>query len=106
MKYVIATAIVLVLAIGVMVIGPRWAHAQGAGLPCGKTADFLKVMREKYKEEPVGSGLTPGGHMVSVFASAEGTFTIMISSPNGTSCLPAAGVEWTSSPLPKQGEPS
>ena len=49
MKYVIATAIVLVLAIGVMVIGPRWAQAQGSDR-CGPTDKMTEVLKGAYGE--------------------------------------------------------
>jgi len=50
MKYVIATAIVLMLAIGVMVIGPRWANAQTANERCGPAAQIAKLLKGQYGE--------------------------------------------------------
>ena len=110
MKYVIATAIVLMLAIGVMVIGPRWANAQtstrNAMLPCGDTKELLKVLSEKYGEAPIGIGINTQGEMTTLFVSKSGTYTFVISSPNGQSCVASGGTDWETSAVKPGGRVS
>lgn len=51
---------------------------------------------QKYGERPVGRGLSAKGHMVEVFATADGnqSFTIVITLPSGASRIVVAGVAW------------
>lgn len=110
MKYVIATAIVLMLAIGVVVIGPRWANAQtstrNAMLPCGDTKELLKVLSEKYGEAPIGIGINTQGEMTTLFVSKAGTYTFVVSSPNGQSCVASGGTDWETSAVKPGGRDS
>ena len=43
-------------------------------------------------------GLSNTGVMVEIFASNKGTFTILLTQPDGTSCFVAAGDYWENSP--------
>jgi hypothetical protein len=46
-------------------------------------------------EEPVALGVTNNGSLIEVLTSDDGsTWTMMISQPNGSSCLVAAGKGW------------
>ena len=60
----------------------------------------------RYGETAVSLGLGPGNRVVEVFASEEtGTWTITVTSVNGTTCLVASGDSYTVvAPVP-QGEP-
>ncbi len=46
-------------------------------------------------------GLTVSGGIIEVFASKEGTWTMVITQPNGTSCLIAVGQDWENLPNPE-----
>ena len=62
---------------------------------CGHRPDVLKQLSERYKEAPVALGLASNGSLLEVFSSNGGaTWTIIVTSPNGTSCLVAAGQGW------------
>ena len=62
---------------------------------CAARADLLKQLSTRFKEEPVALGLTNNGSLVELLTSEKGsTWTIMISQPNGASCLVAAGEGW------------
>jgi hypothetical protein len=68
-----------------------------AGQPanCGPRAALLKQLANKYSEAPVAVGLSNSGALVEVLTSERGdTWTILVSKPDGTSCLVAAGQEW------------
>src|SRR5262245_32705896 len=67
--------------------------AAAAGSPlCAPRADLLKQLSDRYKEAPVAVGLSNTGALIEVLTSEQGsTWTIMISQPNGPSCLVAAG---------------
>jgi hypothetical protein len=71
---------------------PLAAKAEPA---CGHHADVLKELADRYKETPVALGLASNGNLLEVFSTDNGaTWTIIVTSPNGTSCLVAAGQDW------------
>ena len=89
------TLIVLIcLAIGVLLM---WmtvpAHALGL---CGSRADFIAAITgDKYQEEKNGAGIAGEVALVELFASRSGgTFTVLMTMPNGKSCIIASGKGW------------
>ena len=63
-------------------------------IPCGKGSDLRTTLKKEYKEVPVSFGLGNNGGMVEVFVSTNRTFTILMTLPNGTSCMLATGEYW------------
>ena len=64
---------------------------------CGKRGDILKQLSIRYSEAPAAMGLASTGGMVEVLTSpAGGSWTIIMTMPNGMSCLVAAGENWES----------
>ncbi len=62
---------------------------------CMARADLLGRLIERYGEFPVAFGLTNAGGLVELITTSDGgTWTIIVSNPNGTSCLVAAGEGW------------
>jgi hypothetical protein len=62
---------------------------------CGQRTELLQTLSKKYSEVPVAVGLANNGALIEVLTSGNGsTWTIIVSQPNGTSCLVAAGEEW------------
>ncbi len=55
----------------------------------------LTHLAEKYGEAPVAVGLTSAGGLVEVLTTDDGrTWTIIVTTPQGISCLVAAGEGW------------
>ncbi len=78
-------------------LGPLGAHAQTQSetLLCDRRANIIGSLAEKYREAPVAIGVTSTGSIVEVLTTGDGTtWTIIVSNPNGTSCLIAAGEGW------------
>ena len=46
-------------------------------------------------------GVTTGGGIIEIFASDEGSWTMVITQPNGVSCLIAVGQDWEILPMPE-----
>lgn len=91
MKRLVSTAIVALFLIG---IGSP-AESQTA-VPCAPGADFRTKLKTDFQEVPISLGLGNNGAIVEVFASPDRTFTIMMTAPDGTSCLLATGNFWES----------
>jgi hypothetical protein len=71
------------------------ATADAASPQCGPRTALLDQLAKQYKEAPAAVGLANGGALVEVLTSEDGaTWTIVVSRPDGTSCLVAAGQEW------------
>ena len=61
---------------------------------CGDRSDLLTQLKDKYKETPTGIGMTGQGSVVELMTSENGSWTLVISFPNGRSCLMATGEGW------------
>jgi len=65
---------------------------------CNTRDNVLKLLASKYKEAPVAVGVTNNGGLVEVLKSdplgKADTWTIIITTPKGMSCLVAAGEGW------------
>ena len=63
---------------------------------CLPRADLLAHLAKKYSEAPVAAGMTIDGRgLVEVLTTGDGgTWTIIVTTPQGMSCLVAAGEGW------------
>ncbi len=72
------------------------ASAQSPGQQCAKREAVVSSLKDRYSEAPVALGLNNHGALVEVLTAEEGeTWTILVSMPNGVSCVVAAGENWT-----------
>jgi len=65
-----------------------------AGTVCGDRTSLLKQLAGNYKESPASMGLAANGSVVEVTKSETGSWTILLTSPNGVTCVMAAGENW------------
>ena len=72
---------------------------------CDKRAVIMRQLESKYDERPVAIGIANNGGVVEVLTTPDGrTWTIVITLPNGMTCLVAAGEDWETIPqLPGKG---
>ncbi len=67
---------------------------------CGTRADILKRLGGKYREQPVAAGIALNGGYVELLSSGAGlTWTIVITKPDGLTCVVVAGEDWEDTPL-------
>jgi hypothetical protein len=92
----------LVIACGAFA-SPLAAQSQGgARMPCHDAAEIAKQLSSKYEEAPVAFGLQSNGNLLQVYSSSEkDTWTVVSTTPNGMSCIVAAGKKWESLPYIK-----
>lgn len=75
---------------------------------CGQRDAVVERLRTNYGEERTGAGLSDSRGIIEVYASRNtGTWTILLTLPDGRSCLIAAGESWQVGPPPDRapGEP-
>jgi hypothetical protein len=79
-------------------------------LPCNSTKIIVEALSDKFSEELIGSGLSTGENQIRLFtthgASKKQTWSILITYPDGTSCMLNAGSDWEVEPLITKGDPS
>ena len=64
-------------------------------MSCSPRTDVLSQLAQKFKEAPVAVGMANNGGLLEVLTNGTGsTWTIIITMPNGVSCLVAAGEDW------------
>lgn len=62
---------------------------------CADRAVVAQRLAKDFSENPVAMGITNSGNVVEVFSARAGdTWTIVMTLPNGKSCLMAAGEGW------------
>jgi hypothetical protein len=62
---------------------------------CNERDNVLALLAKKYKETPIAAGVTNTGGLVEVLTDIKsGTWTIIVTTPQGMSCLVAAGEGW------------
>ncbi len=67
---------------------------------CTARTEVLEHLGSNYSEAPVAMGLANNGGVIEVLSSGTGdTWTIIITMPNGVTCLLATGESWESLPL-------
>jgi hypothetical protein len=94
----------LVLASGALAspIGAQQMPPAAVRMPCHNATEIAKQLNSRYDESPVAFGLQSNGNLLQVYASEEkGTWTVVSTTPNGLSCIVAAGKTWESLPLIK-----
>jgi hypothetical protein len=71
---------------------------------CHSHADLAEMLNQKYAEQPSALGVQANGHLVEVFVANDGTsWTIVVTRPDGWSCIVAVGEHWESLPEPVTG---
>ncbi|MDP6346478.1 MAG: hypothetical protein QF491_23275 [Alphaproteobacteria bacterium] len=79
------------MAAGLLLYAGSPAQAQAL---CGERDNFLTHLGKNHKEAPTAMGVTSSGRVIEVLTSENGSWTIIVTHPNGTSCMLAAGEAW------------
>ncbi|MBX9720639.1 MAG: hypothetical protein K2X81_04540, partial [Candidatus Obscuribacterales bacterium] len=68
---------------------------------CASRDMLLQSLQRDYSEAPSAIGVANDGNVLELFKTQDGkTWTLLMSMPDGTSCVVAAGEGWES--LPQQ----
>jgi len=75
--------------------------ANAASAKCGERTKLIEILKKNYKEVPVALGISQKNtEAFEIFASEEGTWTVIMTMSTGQTCIMAAGHSWRD--LPKQ----
>ncbi|MDA0241279.1 MAG: cell division protein FtsQ/DivIB [Proteobacteria bacterium] len=98
-KLVTRTAFGL-LVCGSVLSGASHAVAQGQGfgrntpIACGDRTAITKFLTDQYAENPTSLGLASNESVFEVFTSKRGSWTVLLTNPNGITCLLGSGEHW------------
>lgn len=94
-----------VISIGLLATTP---HAEAEGRQaCAQRGEVIRKLEERFGETLRSIGLQQDENLVEVYSSERtGTWTILMTRPDGMSCLLAAGELWEQDarPLSKPGQ--
>ena len=63
---------------------------------CGNRAKLVSALSRDYSEQPTFEALTSDGRLMEVLTSSKGTWTVLLTTPSGRTCVVAAGTAWES----------
>jgi hypothetical protein len=88
-----AAAFPVVLALAAATtVSPALANPPTA---CGPHPDIIKTLGDRFHETQSATALTSAGTLLEVLTARDGsTWTIIVSRPDGLSCVVAAGQNW------------
>lgn len=75
-----------------------------ASPPCAPYEHMARFLADRFGETPRGIGLVDDKRVVQLFASVEGSWTILVTNTAGRACIMAAGEGWEAVAAP--GGPS
>lgn len=78
-------------------------------MACGSRDEMTQRLKQTFGEAQTGLGLVSTARVLEVWSSEEtGTWTILMTEPNGQSCMVAAGEAWKRVPVQAlvRGEPT
>jgi len=95
---IISTSLFTTTMLGVSLSLPTHANAQQmmqrSGPVCGERGSLMDQLKGKYSEQPKSMGLAANGSVLEVLTAKTGTWTILLTTPQGITCLIAAGEHW------------
>lgn len=91
--------------LAITILGLIFTPFGASGQPqCDARERVISVLSKKYKELIVSRGVTANGGLIEVLTSEGGaTWSILVTTPQGMSCLVAAGEGWQTLALSPAG---
>jgi hypothetical protein len=71
-----------------------FAQVPADQVPCGPRDAVVEQLGRTFDEAPAGRGVMLEGALLELFVSPKGTWTVLITNPDKTTCLATAGEAW------------
>ncbi|MDP6604107.1 MAG: hypothetical protein QGG17_07940 [Rhodospirillales bacterium] len=94
-------AMIILAGLGVLTVMASAVDAQttASEMLCSARPIMVEQLQKRFAEVPVAMGLQSNGTVLEVFASQRtNTWSIVITTPTGVSCLVSEGQSWESMP--------
>ena len=66
---------------------------------CGPHTQLIALLATRYLEAPKAIGTVSGSHYMEIYVSQAGSWTVLVTSADGISCIIAAGSNWEDVPF-------
>lgn len=86
------------IVLSALLAGSWTLPATAQQLPCGNRDEMVKSLFSQYREQPRAMGLANQTAIIEVFTSKSGSWTILVTRPDGASCIVSAGEAWEDIP--------
>lgn len=96
--FIAASVAAVSLAAISAVISPARAEAPPQAMLCGLRDDMGQMLDQRFGEQPQAGGIV-GDRIVELLVSQTGSWTILITSADGRSCVVTGGEDWTDQPV-------
>jgi hypothetical protein len=73
---------------------------------CKERDAIISVLNKRFGETQRSFGLQSDRRVLEIYASEKGSWTALLTLPDGQSCVVATGEAWNSLPPPPVGEPA
>ena len=95
MRSTLGSARSLVLSVGLGLLASIAIVPRAIAAPCGPRDEIVRQLATNMRQEHRAIGVTQSGSLAELFVSPEGSsWTLIVSSPQGFSCIIAAGHDW------------
>lgn len=94
-------AIVILCLAAILVFG---GMSFGQGMACGKHDDLVAALKQHFQEDRHAIGLAGNFGVVELFVSKAGSWTMLVTNPDGQTCIGAAGSAWQTTPAKPAGK--
>jgi len=84
-KRVLAAGLAAGVALGIA------ATSASAEMLCGERDKIINELKDTWKEDRTAIGLSNNGGVLEVYASERGTWTLLLTMPEGQTCMIGAG---------------
>ena len=101
MNRIYPASVILLYAVLLWMVFAHYADAA----ECAPRADVIAGLARNYGETVIGMGISARGLMIELLASPSGTWTIIGTSPEGSSCIFDAGAAFQAIATPPEGIP-
>ncbi|MGP1394499.1 MAG: hypothetical protein ACTS3R_03195 [Inquilinaceae bacterium] len=78
------------------------ADAHGQTVSCGNREAMLLVLAQRFDEAPRAIGLDRNGRVMEIVAAESGSWSLLVTAPNGRTCLVASGTAFSILPEPEE----
>ncbi|MEZ5670304.1 MAG: hypothetical protein R3F55_23320 [Alphaproteobacteria bacterium] len=79
--------------------------AARAEMLCGEREHIVDELKKTWQEDRTAIGLSNNGGVLEVFSSEQGTWTLLLTMPEGQTCMIGAGEHWEQTQVALLGEP-
>ena len=66
---------------------------------CAERGELIKSLEDRYSEKPYSRGVSGTGTVLELLKSDDQSFTLLMTHPNGMSCVVATGNNWEKQPV-------